>query len=65
MNDIPTYYVEAEEISLSFNGTVVHDQNGYAIFINGKLNKDNQEKTKLYLSTQIEKYQLRRRYQFG
>lgn len=56
MINIPTYYVEAEEISLSFNGTVIRDHNGCAIFINGKLNKDSQEKSRLYLLAQIKKY---------
>ena len=53
MSDIPTYTVEAEEISLSFYGTAIRDHNGYVIFINGKLNKDSQDKARLYLLTQI------------
>ena len=55
MNDIPTYYVEAEEMTLGFYGTVIHDHNGYAIFINKKLNKNTQEEYKLYFTTQIER----------
>lgn len=65
MNDIPTYYVEAEELTLDFYGTAMHDHNGYAIIINGKLNKDNQERARLYLLAQVEKHQLRWRYQIG
>ena len=49
MTDIQTYVMVSENLSQHIHGAVKAYPNGYVVVINGKLNKDNQQKELLRL----------------
>lgn len=49
MTDIQTYVMVSENLSRHIHGAVKAYPNGYVVVINGKLNKDNQQKEFLRL----------------